>query len=164
VDGFTGSLGNKGPTGDQGPQGPSGTPLPPAVTFLSSANQEGYGNERWVFENRYFDTINGYDQLTGLFTAQESGYYFVHMNGITDPLAEGAISLWFQVNGSALLQGQFLDYVAPGFYLPKPIRMSTIVHLEQGDAIGVWVSNAGGYSTLKNLPRLSNFGIFLIGK
>jgi hypothetical protein len=85
------------------------------------------------------------------------------MNGLTRPDAINAITLWFQVNGSAILQSQFLDYKL-NEVVPSPIRMSTIVHLEQGDTISVYVNDAGGTSTLNNLPRYSNFGAFLIGK
>ena len=160
VNGYTGCAGDKGPIGDKGI---AGSPLPDATTFLSYANGEGYGNEIWVFEGKFFDQGNGYSQITGLYTAPESGYYHVHMNGLTRPDAINAITLWFQVNGSALLQSQFVDYKLNSI-VPSPIRMSTIVHLEQGDTIGVFVNDAGGTSTLNGLPRISNFGAFLIGK
>lgn len=171
--GDPGAVGPQGPEGDAGPEGPEGP-----VGAVGPAGPTGPSGAQQVMQTEHaiqeiaanaaratlttwdapsVETLSGFDEATGEFTAPSAGTYRVAYEATAGPQAAVSISTgastWFSLtltrNGSDLFERRFpvLDVnVALVLTLRTPLREASVsadryVTMDAGDVLGLDVTN-----------------------
>ncbi len=121
---------------------------PLAVLYQTVAQTLTTGTPAPVtYDSEQVDSVGGHSTVTNTsrYTAQYTGYYFVHLNNLFVSNATGGRLAQVYKNGTALTTSFTVIPAAPTFYAAMGIESSTWVQLNVGDYVEGFASqNSGG--------------------
>ena len=123
----------------------------PAFKAIVS-NQASIPHAAWtkvIFDNEVFDTDNAYNPTTGIFTCPtgQDGVYLLSMGVGVDDLNTGEyLQMRPYKNGNGINNGRTIQFAGnPHSNLVVDARSSTIIRLDAGDELAIWIyHNEGG--------------------
>ena len=123
----------------------------PAFKAIVS-NQASIPHAAWtkvIFDNEVFDTDNAYNPTTGIFTCptgQDGVYLLSYGVGVDDLNIGEYLQSRPYKNGSGINNGRTIQYAGnPHTNLVVDVRASSIIRLDAGDELAIWIyHNEGG--------------------